>query len=97
MGVPRTGLHIGTRFSVRSGQNGTDCITLVYTDPPLSVLLLDYNRVRKPSGIEDLPDCSCFYQPAYFFAYCFFMEWKGLPSFLNNGPGLRIHIKAVAS
>ena len=29
MGVPRTGLHTGTRFSVRSGRNGTDYTTLI--------------------------------------------------------------------
>jgi hypothetical protein len=28
MGVPRTGLHAGTRFSVRSGRNGTEYTTL---------------------------------------------------------------------
>uniref|UniRef100_A0A2N9IHY2 Uncharacterized protein n=1 Tax=Fagus sylvatica TaxID=28930 RepID=A0A2N9IHY2_FAGSY len=30
-GVTRTGLHTGTRFSVRSGLNGTDYTTLVKT------------------------------------------------------------------
>jgi hypothetical protein len=29
MGVPRTGLHAGTRFSVRSGRNGTEYTTLL--------------------------------------------------------------------
>ena len=29
IGVPRTGLHAGTRFSVRSGRNGTDYTTLI--------------------------------------------------------------------
>ena len=29
MGVPRTGLHAGTRFSVRSGWNGMKYTTLV--------------------------------------------------------------------
>ena len=28
-GVPRTGLHAGTRFSVRSGRNGTEYTTLI--------------------------------------------------------------------
>ena len=28
MGVPRTGLHAGTRFSIRSDQNGTKYTTL---------------------------------------------------------------------
>uniref|UniRef100_A0A2N9IDQ0 Uncharacterized protein n=1 Tax=Fagus sylvatica TaxID=28930 RepID=A0A2N9IDQ0_FAGSY len=30
-GVTRTGLHTGTRFSVRSGRNGTDYTTLVFS------------------------------------------------------------------
>ena len=36
-------------------------ISEVYTDPPLSALLLYHDRVRKPCGIKDLLDCSCFY------------------------------------
>ena len=36
-------------------------ISEVYIDPPLSVLLLDHDYVRKPCGIKDLLDCSHFY------------------------------------
>ena len=36
-------------------------INEVFVDPPLSVLLLDHDRVRKSYGIKDLFDGTCFY------------------------------------
>jgi hypothetical protein len=30
-GLPRTGLHTGTRYSTRSGRNGTESLTLIIT------------------------------------------------------------------
>ena len=40
MGVSRTGLHTGTRFSVRSGRNGTEYTTLVLTGCQTTLLML---------------------------------------------------------
>ena len=48
-GLPRTGLHTGTRFSVRSSQNGTESITLLQTRIPQRILIKFFKKIY---GIE---------------------------------------------